>query len=567
MREIKRVLWVDDNSDKSDARDLFILGETHMVKTMKDAITVIASGNLHEYDTIVFDIDFQDGGDNANEIVRTLEEKLYLKDVDKNSEFVKLNGGYLLYIYLLECGYPSDRVAFLTGNPDMAGTLNAYNNRLLMEKVPLEDVIESFKMVFQEASADQTLSPRKKQERMYQRIHSLEIAGQFKNDDVIKECIGFLAASNYEGLRKRFEEITEEATLESELEEEEVINRAENRNGTQKHAMGNTGDEMIFRFHRANLKSPDFFVKSQGGIMKHDKEDAKEWLNTRRTEGMRTRWLVLWAGNYIKALFDRDRNGMGTQVAELFRNINTDPGIEASFNQLYRVFYGMRNPEEGPRYQAISAMLIPFDAKPKNSGYHYAGVNNETYENVRLAFTFMAKKARNFCAHNFMGVSISNKTALLFVMVAMTAVLSKDQRQSIDDKWYLPVMEIYRGSSQLDWSSRVESTACENLSKINSLCDRLVNTPGVISSDQYVSGDASDYPPQTFLDVMARNDEVKAQHQGSKKEAYCAFVLSAYILKWFKDLDGNNIEQQFGRGIRIVYRIANDIVNRYDYDN
>ena len=55
MRNIKRVLWVDDHPE-TEVSSLFRDDETKQVSLMENAIEEISSRYLYDYDTIVFDI-------------------------------------------------------------------------------------------------------------------------------------------------------------------------------------------------------------------------------------------------------------------------------------------------------------------------------------------------------------------------------------------------------------------------------------------------------------------------------------------------------------------------------
>ena len=118
MSQIKRVLWVDDHPE-NEASSLFDKNETNIVKKLDNALKEISSSHLYEYDTIVFDIDFENGLLDRDFVIEEFSKKIYLNDDQKDNKYIIENGGYLLFIYLLECGYPSEQVAFLTGNPNM----------------------------------------------------------------------------------------------------------------------------------------------------------------------------------------------------------------------------------------------------------------------------------------------------------------------------------------------------------------------------------------------------------------------------------------------------------------
>ena len=122
MAEIRRVLWIDDVAENK-AKSLFSSEETKIVGSMDEAIEEISGPHLYDYDTIVLDIDFENGIYDPQKVIERLSDYIYLDQGQRNNQFIICNGGYLLYLYLLKRGYPSDQIAFLTGNPAMVRKL------------------------------------------------------------------------------------------------------------------------------------------------------------------------------------------------------------------------------------------------------------------------------------------------------------------------------------------------------------------------------------------------------------------------------------------------------------
>ena len=116
---INRVLWVDDITSNDSNSRLFIKDETTIVKTMDEALKVFSDNSLYRYDTVVLDINFENGITNQEDVIQDLTNSLFLSDEQKENDYIIKYGGYLLFLYLLVKGYPSDNVAFLTGNPGM----------------------------------------------------------------------------------------------------------------------------------------------------------------------------------------------------------------------------------------------------------------------------------------------------------------------------------------------------------------------------------------------------------------------------------------------------------------
>ena len=534
MREIKRVLWVDDCPDM-EVGVLFRNDETKQVSLMEDAIKEIASDHLYEYDTIVFDIDFENGLPNPDIVIEELAKRIYLDSDNRKNDFIINNGGYLLFIYLLERGYPSKQVAFLTGNPGMLDKLREYSQRV-SAGLKKEEIAHAYKKAWDDAGEGEDAW-----DIFLKNVESLPVSKEYISEDAILQCTDWLEKNDYESLKEYIYSISPKPITAIDVQ--------------------NTGDLMIYRFHEANLEPPVFFTKRRNYIRDHDKGDAEAWLERGRTEDRRTRWLILSAGNIVKSLFDEDQDGMRHQIGQLFSGINTDPGIWSSFSQLYNLFYSLRNIEQrGPYYQAISAMLIPFDKSPVNSGNN--AVIGDNYINVRRALARLSKQARNYCAHNYFGSSISNKTALFIIMGTMSAVLSESQRESVDDYWYKNVKEIILQDHSYDCAA--------NIQKIDDLCNALISNEyiNMARAFQYsVPGTYEEYTPRDILRVLGYNTRMDLEHEisTSRREAYYLFTLAAYVAKWFEGLSEEELSYTYGEGIGIMFQISNKTIDEYEY--
>jgi len=442
----------------------------------------------------------------------------------------------LLFIYLLERGYPSSRVAFLTGNPGMLQKLKDYNNKnsAAMTK---EEIASAYLKAWDDAGDGDDAW-----DRFVNNIESLPVPDEYIGEDVILQCSDYLEKNDFESLKQYINGISPRPVTGNDVQ--------------------NTGDMMIYRFHEANLESPIFFTKKDHYIKGHDKGDAEQWLRKGRTDDRLTRWLILSAGNYVKSLFDENQNAMRTQMGNLFSGINTDPGIWSSFSQLYYLFYGLRDlDQKGPYYQAISAMLIPFDNSPKSSGPNAASAGGD-YNKIQRAFARMSKQARNYCAHNYFGSSVSNRTALFIIMGTLSGILTKDQRQSLDNSWYKNVKAVIGSKHSYDVSLNVQ--------KIDSLCITLIGSGDINLGAAFKYGAPATYANYKPLDVLKAlgyyiKKDMVHQPDTSDRESYFVFTLAAYIIKWFEGMSEADILNSYGEGIKIIYELSNEIVDEYQY--
>ena len=530
MGNIKRVLWVDDYPNNK-AANMFAECETKKVSTMDEAIAEISGEHLYDYDTIVLDIDFENGLPNGEaNVLGKLTQKLYLNKDQRDKNFIINNGGYLLFLYLLEKGYPSEQVAFLTGNPGIIGQLKVYTDQNLVQMSKTE-IAAAFEEAWVEAGDDL--------DDFEKRIDALPIDKKYKDSDFLLDCGEKLDKKNNEGLRQLINAVTPSMVT-----------------GSIQH----TGDMMIFRFHEANLESPVYFSKNDNDIVGHNCEDAHIWLDNQRTGDKVTRWLLLDIADYVEGLFRSNQTAMDTQMGSLFTSINTDPGIRSAFRQMYFVFDGLRNTQRRGTYsQAISAMLIPFDSNPMSSGPS-ANVLNIGYDKLQKAFARFSKQARNYCAHNYFGSSMSNETVIYIIMGTVTAVLSKNQQINAE-LWYQNADNLFVHSGY---------DLVMSINKVDALYQQLLNNGDIDTYSAHVDGlNLANYTPWDLLRAFGYNTRmnVASEPSSSVRENYFVFTLAAYIIKWFEGLTAADIMNQFGAGVEIIFKISNEIVSKYNYPN
>lgn len=542
MSNIRRVLWVEDNERElnDSIKSLFVEAEKQSIDSIQGALNVISSEHLYDYDTIVLDIDFRDDrSSDFQEVIKALKEKIYLKKDQCNENFIKENGGYLIFLYLLECGYPSNQIAFLTGNQDIIDKLQRYT---LMNRSDLsrEEIVDLYEKIWRECSEDW-----EEFERQIYNLSGVEseycIDSQFTESSFVDECVDALEDGNHEKLTALIKGI-------------QIVSYDSQKDNSEEFE-----NDMIFRFHRANLESPVYFSKHTDDIPQHNLSDARTWINERRTSDKRTRWLLLDAADYVEQLF-RSNSSMGTQMGSLFSSINNDPGIRSSFRQMYFVFDGLRNDQRrGIYYQAISAMLIPFDSKPQSSGPS-ANVNNLGYDKVQKMFAQFSKQARNYCAHNYFGSTVSNETVIYLIMGTMSAVLTKNQQQ-IKNSWFENAEQIFNFDN-------INYILTDNIDKVDQLAQNLLNNENIDINSAHVEGQAyTDYTPWDMLRALGYNTTMNLAFEPSTtvREKYFIFTLAAYIIKWFEGLTEENVENRFGKGIRVAFEISNRIVANYNY--
>ena len=530
ISNVKRVLWIDDYPNNK-AGVIFNEEETRIVSSMDDAIKEISGERLYDYDSIVLDIDFENGIKNADEVIEKLSKVIYLNKDQKEKSFIINNGGYLLFLYLLEKGYPSKQVAFLTGNAGIIGQLKAYN-RQNEKQMSKEDIVNAFIDAWKEFGEDV--------DEFENYISELPIDKKYKDSDFVYDCAFMIDEGDMDGLTKMVGDITPTMVTGS---------------------VQNTGDMMIFRFHEANLESPVYFSKNDNDIQGHNREDAKKWLDKNRTDSKISRWLILNAGDYVEKLFRQNTADMNRGIGRVLRNISNDGGIRSAFRQMYYVFDGLRNVEHrGVYYQAVSAMLVPFDATPGNGGDNalsaVQGLSDD--ERIMRMFASCAKQARNYCAHNSMGSSISDRTTLFLLMIAVNSVLNKTQRHELA-WWYKKCCEVINND--------IGSTNTFNINKIDTLIAELLSNNKIDINCARVGTDCTKYTPKDLLYALGYNTQMNtaSQSDSAVREEYFVFTLATYVVKWLDGVSESDMDKRFGREICMVYDVSKKVVASYLY--
>ena len=581
MRRIKRVLWIDDHPNPETGM-LFYPDETNIVYTLDDALIEISSNALYEYDCVVFDINFKEGIHDYNNVTSTLSSILFLDDTDKQRINIEKYGGYFLSLYLLVRGFPAKQVAFLTGNASMLLSIKVYEGI----EASAEDICSVINEAYLRSKDDEGQS-----------------LGTFS--DIIKdELVPDFYKQSYI-INKMFSCLKNKGEL---LELIPKLSEAHKKDRLRENIQATKNNLMITRFHNANLEPPDFFSKNTGFIESHCKEDAVNWLSNIRTIDRCSRWLILDAGNHVDELFKNDSAGMINRMKTLFYNVDGDPGIQSAFSQLYNLFLGMRKDGSDagtPYYQAIAGLMIPFDNKPDNHNSidYYSSISNNNVTDAVLDLYVqnvclnLAKQTRNFCLHNYFGTSISNKTALYIIMYTIAGILDRNQRETFND-WFENVFAMlavqgnnynesrrmyYFGNISADYSYPIIFKSKDNIEKIDSLLLKLLNATSILdtqNADKVTRNRAgvnyykTTATPYHKLICLGWNNQMSMDSCMSMREEYYKFILASYVVLWFgikEDKEEKEkeaikaIENKFGKSIKLLYILSNEIVHDYTY--
>lgn len=546
----KRVLWIEDNP-QNEASALFPDGETRIVSSMDDAIKEIRSDRLYEYDVVVCDIDFQNGVKDVDQSVKKLKEHIYIDEkMESLHAFVLDNGGYLLYLYLLERGYPSEQVVFLTGNAGMLTRISAHQARR-RESMSLAELKAEYKKAYKENSGWVDF---------YNRIKEQPIAEAYRTRSVIEKVWDHLKAGEEEQVDELLDEVSDVVEIGSDIK--------------------NTGDLLLDKFYDANVQPPQIFSKRTYFNPGRDRADAGKWLIDMRTNERMTRWLLLSAGKYVSDLFEKQ------QITNTLKKIYFENELEKigeairlAFGQLYSLLYGYRDIRQDqqkeeqkkevnrPLFQAIMAALIPFEAEIQNKAEPIQIHGESDYCSVQRIFCQFSKFARNFGAHNMFGNTVSCETSLFLAMGMLAGILNKNQRKDIDHTWFAIASQQFAcwnadpKENDPKKAKKILTDFCEKLrnnSNSNDNSQPQINWKGWIKKD-LLAKNAADWVPEDMSKVLMHPKSAT----GHIDEDYCVFALAGYIVLYFSGLSVEEIESRFGKGIAIMCRLSYQIVNTY----
>ena len=481
MLNIKRILWVDDNNS-NDTQFIFPSQERFLdeneksekitewlnVGSMEDAIREFSSARLYHYDTIILDINFEDNSGDMDFIIQELSEKLYFTEEEKNEEFIQQNGGYLLYLYLLKRGYPSEQVAFLTGNPTI------------------------IKNIYPEEKDDS--------------------------------------------------------------EEDEKLLLDDEDNTEKENTIQNNGDKMILRFYQANLKPPECFSKNKYFPVNHNIDDAENWIKNRSTPQNRARWLLLCASDAVETMFRESKESFISQIQSILykRDRTDDYGIQSAFRQIYFIFNTPQLRHEEAYYQSVSAMLTPFDAN----------INNKIYDGKRKIFPYCAKSARNFCAHNYFGTAIENKTAVFLIIIVLSALLNEEQRKLMND-WY-QTAGLFLSDSDKSFSEEEKEKIFQDCLKFteNLLYSDNINEKILFNGNKNKKT-KKDFQCEKYHDMVRVLGCHRQKPASEDAEQYFRFALAVGIVCGFHSMTDAEIKTEFGSEICYARKLALQIADTY----
>lgn len=458
-----------------------------------------------------------------------ISKSLYLeKGREDNNNYIMENGGYLIYLYLIKKGYPSDNIAFFTGNPSMMLILESYNKKTVYGSV--DDIYNGINNVWRECYRDKN-DGNEAYADFVQCLDSMNISKVYKNRaDKIDQ---FLEKNDKGGLKNLIREIQDNESV------DEI----------------NYEDSMISRFHKANLQLPDYYLKKDL-FYEHDIEAMAKWVNDHRTKENMTRWLIIDIANYITGMSD---NELSCVITPLF---NTDNNSETlmwremknAFSQMAHLLNGIfyrENKEKGISgrfFQAISTILNPYEQKIKLPLSSYSGSD---FDEIRKMLVQTSKQARNYFAHNYFRSTISDNSTTLFLLLLVVLGLLDEQKNNEISEWVDDVI-CYISECKTEW--KINNINYSTLTYTN---DCKINDIYRMISSSSLNGAIC---ANDCLDAFKK---YRVNENKKDREDFCVFSLAAYIIKWFnRDISDDN---SINANIIKIYKLSQKIVNSYSF--
>lgn len=167
---------------------------------------------------------------------------------------------------------------------------------------------------------------------------------------------------------------------------------------------------------------------------------------------------------------------------------------------------------------------------------------------------YAAKQARNYCAHNYWGSSLSDQSALFLLMITVTVVLDRHQRSAFS-YWYQRTQEAIIENEPIP--ATVNEARIDNL--ITSLWDS--NSIDAYHCNVPQTRLLANYSNRDYMSALGWHKTMRTDT--AHREQYYRFTLAAYIVKVLRGRPSEEIDRQYGMEIRMLHDVAMQIVDSY----
>lgn len=470
-----RALWVEDKYIQPSE---FGLENAILCKNMESAFEFIAN-HQDEFDAVVLDINLEIGMkiESVFERLKEIVPISRLIEMEENRE-AELQGkaGLYLFLYLLNQGFPKERICFLTGNKSV-------------QENPVEDALDylegyRLQIIQSEKQLDQFLERMKDQTTLKDEVPNKETIVEDLSEicdevyDVVDEEAADLIGE-YKGAFQ-FHHVYEQLTSYQEevKKEEEERQRKQQQLGVQvkEDIPRNTFDSFKRTFEKIGLRAPR-------GFKKHEQNDQmKSWIKEGTTPYYQLRrCLIDYSKMAREALIDKTNGDKFLAFHERFQN-NSGDKIEvydsSYFEEMLESFEKLlpiREPEDehGKKMyylQMIKKLSQPWEGIKHEKGHHYL---------YKIYFQTM-KLLRNWTAHSKLQLVNSNLEGDLtfIILISYHAFFDMELLTEVKDEEDLlifkPGKKLYK--SRLEIEQKLFSLIDEHPISFEELTDMIKNT-------------------------------------------------------------------------------------------
>lgn len=521
--DIQRVLWLEDNpnTDWEVYQSLKDEDEIMTVKLMDDVFDYIRNPETrNKFDTVVLDIDMSQGILSADQICKNLTDNklLYLSEEQLNSSYLKSCGGYLVYIYLLKKGYPSEQIVFLTGNAGSIASIKALEStKIRCRFKTVEEYTDAFIEACFNASQQQFLpclinghkKKKKATDRFVKDCEARGIDSEVSKDESLQK---HALSKERDEIDKRLKKYVATDVGQSQTAMQESVDDFASK---------------IKKFHDANMEFPTCYEKGGVGYgtLLRGSKDFNKWMNNSTRSRKILRWLVLnlckimgdYFITYIRTADSNDDGEYPCIYNDSLQNRRNEKikriDVQIAFKELEQAFatyYSSNSGDKRRNKTAIHTLVVPLDKYQKR---------DNKYVNL-------AHQIRNFTAHNHMGESFSDEQFMFLLLIIVEC--------------YKPYREAKAVKKISDWKKRALEFLLEEFKRNNNNAD--ISAFPKIDQSVYNSlhpfTEKDRTPLDMFLDMGDINNKFKNKGNENSRLAgnikkcnsdYYFFILYTYL--------------------------------------
>lgn len=401
----------EDFNEKSFGLDKY----QKVVKRTLEETLIYVEEHYHSFDTVVLDINLDLGQDLSiiKEHLRKVILRKKLETIIKDGK-LKENAGLYIFLFLLDKGFPKDRMCFLTGNNSMED-----NNDELEQFISF---MEQYNLCDYETKAD---------------LENAINTGTYRFDMCIDQISNKLS-----NLLDKVDNVLDEQEvdeLESLLTEKKQFSASYHwllnveKNRKQDFNPTNTVAQFKEAFEQIGMTAPRGFKK------KIESEEMKEWLESKDTDYYKLRRGVIEAAKSLKLRLDEDGFIKFNQDFQLSYTDEQSPYSKEYFDYLLTALEEILPIREPRNKHSIYLQIIKKISHPWEGVRHEIKPHNrsedikkEEASKSKVYFNIL-KLLRNWVAHSKLTASSFLERDVAFLLiVAMRAYFSLE-RNKLED--------------------------------------------------------------------------------------------------------------------------------------